>query len=483
MSFISLEYFVFLPIAFLLYYAIKEKYRWAIALTASYVFFAFFKAPQAIVALALITITSFYFGLQFESKKFSSRSRLFILWIGIGICIVILVIIKYIPSFLPSLTPESPYAFLLNSIGVSYFTFQAISYMADVYLEKQAAEQHFGIYALSLAFFPKIAQGPIERANDILLQIHNPKAISYDSLRSGILLFGFGLAKKLIIADRIALYVNTIYDNVKIYTGLPILLATYGYALQIYFDFSGYTDMARGSARLFGIELSKNFNSPYMAISIPEFWRRWHISFSRWMLDYIFRPLQMVYRDLENYGTAIAIFITFLISGIWHGAKAGFIVWGALHGIYLAASVFYSPFRKKMYKRLKIENSKIAILWRRFFTFNLVCFAWIFFRANTLNDAFYIIAHIVDVKGTLSILQRIGFSKYFNRFVMLINNGKINSPPIIIFAIIIYYIIHLHGFSMLAKMPTLIRWCLYYIIVLILFMFAAPNTQFIYFKF
>ena len=481
MSFTSTGYFLFLFLVFLAYNATKAKYRWLVALIASYGFFVSFKAPQTLAALVSVTLVSYYCGLSL-GKRTEARSRAFVFWLGTGVCVLTLFLIKYLPSLLPSLEASSRFAFLLNSIGVSYFVFQAISYLADVYIGTQNPERHLGVYALSLAFFPKAAQGPIERASDILPQMHAPKPFDYDMVRKGLLLFAFGLAKKVIIADRLAVYANAVYNDPTAFTGLPILVATYAYAFQIYFDFSGYTDMARGSARLFGVELTQNFNSPYMAVSVPEFWRRWHMSFSRWILDYIFKPLQMLWRNFGKFGTVLALIVTFLISGVWHGAKAGFVVWGALHGIYLAASVLYTPLRKKWRKKLGLTNGKLSIAWGRFVTFNLVCFAWIFFRANSLGDALYIVSHIADVKGSVEAFRKIGMLKYINTF-LLFDNGKFELL-ILLTAIAIYLLICKRSFSILLRQPILIRWCAYIAILLSLFFLDVPVAQkFIYFQF
>jgi D-alanyl-lipoteichoic acid acyltransferase DltB (MBOAT superfamily) len=201
-----------------------------------------------------------------------------------------------------------------------------------------------------------------------------------------------------------------------------LIVASYLYALQLYFDFSGYTDMARGAARLFGIELTRNFNRPYLATSIADFWRRWHISFSRWILDYIFKPLQMRFRDRGSAGTAAALLITFLVSGIWHGAEWGYVVWGLLHGCYLAFSVLYQPFRKKAQAWIGLTDGPILKVWQTAVTFNLVCFSFIFFRAPSLPDAWHVITHASfgNVSQVASLLIQRGFSELFITVVMLL---------------------------------------------------------------
>lgn len=396
MTFNSFTYFLFLPVIYMIFYFTKDRWRWLVLLTASYGFYASFKAPYLLVVLFMVTGISYVCGLRIAANQ-DEPTRKRWLWIGSFSCVAILCLLKYSP-FIESQTNRifgfnSTLSLAIIGIGVSYFTFQAISYLADIYLEVEYPESNLGHFALYLAFFPKLLQGPIERASDLLPQIKQPYQFNYDAMRSGILLFAWGLFKKVVVADRFALYADQVFNNVHDFSGLSLVIGTYAYALQIYFDFSAYTDMARGAGRLFGINLTENFNSPYLATSIADFWRRWHISFSRWILDYIFRPLQMGWRSLGQAGTAAALIVTFLVSGIWHGATWGYVIWGLLHGIYLAVSTYYRPYQKRLHKWLGIEKSKWLKLWQVFITFNLVSFAWVFFRANSLDDAWYIISN------------------------------------------------------------------------------------------
>ncbi len=403
MPFNSFSYFIFLPIVYLIFYFTADRWRWLTLLTASYGFYASFNAPYLLAVLLIMTAISYLCGLLIAAHQDESIRKRW-LWVGSFACVAILALLKYLPFF----ESESNRIFGLNStfsatiitVGVSYFTFQAISYLADVYLEIEEPEHHFGRFALYMAFFPKLLQGPIERAGDLLPQLKQPYQFEYDAMRSGMLLFAWGLFKKVVVADRFALYAGQVYNNVHDYTGLSLIIGIYAYALQIYFDFSAYTDMARGTGRMFGINLTENFNSPYLATSIADFWRRWHITFSRWILDYIFKPLQMGWRNWGQAGTALALIITFLVSGIWHGASWGFVIWGLLHGIYLAASTYYRPYQKRLHKWLGFEKNKWLKWWQVFVTFNLVCFAWVFFKAKSTGDALYVIFNCFHgVKG------------------------------------------------------------------------------------
>lgn len=487
MMFDTLTYFLFLPAVFLLFYFCRDRYRWLALLLASLSFYATFKAPYLLVVLGLVAVVTYAVGRRLgRCSDEAVRKRL--LWLGVGADLLILAAMKYLPSLLSAFTGhQSPVTghLLIISIGVSYYVFQAISYLADIYLEIIEPELHFGYLFLSLAFFPKLLQGPIERTGDLLPQLKKPYEFDYDNMRSGMLMFAWGLFKKLVVADRLALFVNVVYGDVHAYTGLPLILATWFYAFQIYFDFSGYTDMALGTARMFNIRLTQNFNSPYLATSVADFWRRWHISFSRWILDYIFKPLQMQWRYWRTTGTALALMITFLASGVWHGARWGFVVWGLLHGIYLAASVYYRPLQKNIHRALGLEKSRLLKVWQAFITFNLVCFAWIFFRANSLDDAVYVTTHLTTGIGhTLANLT----------------NGDVIFTQILMgqkeweFALDSGFLAGIFLFDAFKKdeeftvaifsKPFLWRWATYYTLILAIILFGVhESSQFIYFRF
>ena len=478
MAFNSFLYYLFLPVVYLTFYFTPDRYRWLVLLCASYGFYATLNAPYLLVALFMVTCLSYSCGLriaEYQDETFRKRW----LWIGVAGCLATLAIFKYLP-----LQGREPFGVLglsgalskaVISIGVSYYTFQAISYQVDVYLEIEEPEKHFGLYALYLAFFPKLLQGPIERAGDLLPQLKQPYQFDHDKMRSGMLLFSWGLFKKVVIADRLSLMVNAVYNDVHSFTGISLILATYLYAMQIYFDFSGYTDMALGTARMFNINLTQNFNSPYAARSIADFWRKWHISFSNWILDYIFKPLQMRWREAKTWGTASALIVTFLVSGLWHGASWGFIVWGLLHGLYLAMAIFCKPFQKKIQKKLHLEKTLLLKVWQTAVTFNLVCFAWIFFRANTFADALYVVTHLFSgVDGQI--------------MSVVITSGKI-SLAILAMALLVFNLVNLAmkytdiPNTFYAK-PMWFRWPVYYgSVTMSLLCNVDVDTYFIYFKF
>lgn len=417
MNFNSIEYLLLIPLVFLGLYLSGPRFRWLVLLGASCYFYLTLKHLYLLGALFWVTAVSYACGILLE-RCGSSRGKHMLFWGGVAGNLLALVAVKYLPFLernlnvmLGAVTPQLsvPEGRMLVSIGVSYFVFQALSYLIDIYLEIEKPERHLGYFALYLAFFPKLLQGPIERAGDLLPQLRAKAGFDQENFRAGLLQFGWGLFKKAVVADRLALYVNTVYGDLHAYSGLPLIIATYLYALQLYYDFSGYTDMALGTARMFNIRLTQNFNTPYLARSLADFWRRWHISFSRWILDYIFKPLQMQLRDWRSLGTATALLVTFLVSGIWHGASWCFVIWGALHGIYLASSVFYKPFQKRIYKRLGLEKTRAQQVWQTLVTFHLVCFAWIFFRAASVPDALYVVRHLFDgVSGVGTLLMAHG---------------------------------------------------------------------------
>jgi D-alanyl-lipoteichoic acid acyltransferase DltB (MBOAT superfamily) len=401
MVFNSFEYVVFLSLVFCLFLVLPRRVRPGLLLGASWLFYAFLRVPHLLLVLSAVIGVSFWCGLQIRRVEEGGGRRAW-LWAGIGTNLALLVGMKYLPFLAENANVvlralaagyQLPTGWSLVSIGISFYVFQGVSYLVDVYLEIEEPERNLGTFALHMSFFPKLLQGPIERAENLLPQLREPLCWRGENVRAGLHLFCWGIFKKVVVADRLAPFANAVFQDVHHYDGLPLVIATYAFALQLYFDFSGYTDMALGAARLFNLRLTQNFNAPYAASSTPEFWRRWHISFSSWILDYIFKPLQMELRDLKRWGTPLALFATFLISGLWHGASWCYIAWGAIHGLFLSASTLYKPFQKKIYRRLGLEKWRLARAWQVVVTFHLICFAWIFFRAGSISDGLYVVWH------------------------------------------------------------------------------------------
>jgi alginate O-acetyltransferase complex protein AlgI len=477
LSFQSVSFLVFLSLVYISVMVIRDRGRWTVLLFWSIVFYVVVsKSLHLLIVLSLVTLFTYKIGILLAQSN-SAFVKKKLLMVGVTGNILVLVSLKYLPfvckSFQAIFGPDITKGIGLASLGVSYFTFQAISYLVDIYLEIEEPERHLGYFALYLAFFPKLLQGPIERAGSLLPQLKQTYVVNSDNLRIGLLMFSWGLFKKVVVADRLALYVNPVYNNVHDYSGFVLILVTYLYALQIYFDFSGYTDMALGVARLFNIKLTQNFNGPYQARSIADFWRRWHISFSRWILDYLFKPLQMEWRRWRMAGSAAALLVTFLVSGLWHGATWGFVVWGLIHGIYLAGSLWYKPYQKRIHKMLGVENSRFLGIWQTTVTFHLVCFSWIFFRASSLKDAWYIVTSCFKGLGPVANLVRL--------------NGSINATLFLLYAAVALVMLFMNRNSMLSRYfenRSYARILVFYFLIINIILFrVCGGKTFIYTQF
>lgn len=483
MNFNSIEFLLFVPGLFLCLYFTAQRFRWVMLLGASFYFYLTLKHLYLLVALLVVSAVTYLCGILLDRCQSGGWKRV-LFWSGIIANLSVLVGMKYLPFLERNLNAllgrfsthlAVPEGRVLVSIGVSYFVFQALSYLIDIHLYGEKPERHAGYFALYLAFFPKLLQGPIERGRDLLPQLREAGRFDHDEFQAGLLQFGWGMFKKAVVADRLAIYVNAVYGDVHSYSGLSLLFATYLYAFQLYYDFSGYTDMALGIGRMFNVRLTQNFNAPYLASSVADFWRRWHISFSRWILDYLFAPLHMQLRYWKKWGTAIALFVAFLSSGIWHGASWGFVIWGALHGLYLACSVLYKPLQKKIYQRLGLEKSLAQKVWQIAVTFHLVCFAWIFFRANSIADALYVVSHLFAGVS--------GFGK-----VLLAHGGT--DLAIAAVSILVIWLVALVkertrlGADFFQAAPLPLRWSAYFGLVAGILLFNMDsNAGFIYFNF
>ncbi|MEO6903350.1 MAG: MBOAT family O-acyltransferase [Bacteroidia bacterium] len=329
-------------------------------------------------------------------KKGHVKKKIF-LYLAIGTNLGILIIFKYLGFFTEIIsqitglfafnTQFSPLKLILP-IGISFYTFQSIGYSLDVYYGVRKSEKHLGYFALFVSFFPQILAGPIGRSTELLPQFHNPAVFSWTNIGYGLQRFIWGLFKKVVIADRLAVYVNDIYGNIADYQGSVLWLGTILYAFQLYADFSGYTDMAIGIARFFGYKLSENFNFPFISKNVTEFWRRWHISLSTWLRDYLFVPLQFSKKKWKKWATIYALFLTFVICGLWHGAKFTFVIFGVLQGLALAYEMFTRDQRQIWRKKINSYFYNFSS-WVLTFTFTLVSF--VFFRAENTADAFMLL--------------------------------------------------------------------------------------------
>ncbi|WP_420603494.1 MBOAT family O-acyltransferase [Flagellimonas sp.] len=359
--------------------------------------------PKYALLLLISTLITFLSGIYIHKVNKTGRGNKK-LYVAISFIsnLAILVGFKYFNFLNENLTNLFDYLGLnwtvsninvLLPVGISFYTFQALSYTMDVYRGKIEATRNFGKYALFVSFFPQLVAGPIERSVNLLPQFKHPKSFDYYQIREGLVLMAWGFFKKMVIADRLAILVDTVYNNPTEYKGIELMVATFFFAIQILCDFSGYTDIAIGAAKVFGYDLSKNFDRPYFSKSIPEFWRRWHITLGAWFRDYLYFPLGG--NRVTKWKWYRNIMIVFLVSGLWHGASWNFLIWGFLHGAYQIIDITFTPFLKRSYQSLKINHNAWGYkAYKVGLTFTLVTFAWIFFRANTLGDSFYIVKNL-----------------------------------------------------------------------------------------
>jgi alginate O-acetyltransferase complex protein AlgI len=367
--------------------------RWRTLLVLSLLFYLSFSAPALLLALIAEA------GIAWAAARGAQRAGdgpARVRWLvgGAAALVAVLVCVRIAgsPGALPAWWPAG--GRLATSLGVSYFTLQAVSYVADVSLGRIRAEPSFGKVLTYLALFPKLIQGPIERAGSLLPQLDAPRIPGYEGLRSAALLFGWGLFKTAVLGERLARIVDPAFARPEDFGGLAPVLAAYAFAFQLYFDFSGYTDMARGTARVLGIELTENFRAPYLASSISDFWRRWHITFSRWLLDYVFAPLHAAWRRAPILGTAGALLVTFGLSGLWHGFAWHYLVWGFLHGSGLAVESVARRLRRGAARGT--PGGRLAGV---LVTFHLVVLAWVFFRAPSVGAAMAVLASVLQPAG------------------------------------------------------------------------------------
>lgn len=375
----------------------------------------------------------------------------------------------------------SPALNIILPVGISFYTFQTLSYTIDIYRKQIEPTNDWPAFFAFVSFYPQLVAGPIERAYHLLPQFSKTYKFDYNLVKSGILLMAFGLFKKMVIADRAALYVNEVYNNPDYYDGTAYTYATLLFAFQIYCDFSGYSDIAIGAARTMGFDLMKNFDSPYFSKSLTEFWRRWHISLSTWFRDYVYIPLGGSKKG--KYRTYANLFIVFLVSGLWHGAAMTFVIWGAIHGIILVLEKAFYNLKQPIYNKVGLASSNYSnSLAFGLATFVVVCFAWVFFRANSLSDSLMISTGMINDFDLASIFKnetyRIGLRAY--EFKVLIFS---------ILSLCVFEVLHKkHNIiSLLNKQGSLFRWGVYLLIVFSIVIFGVYGdrniSEFIYFQF
>ena len=490
MNFNSLQFAVFLPVVFVFYWLVPHRFRWFLLLLASYYFYMSWNAKYVILIL-FTTVISYTAALLLEKNRDKGVTFRHLILSGTLIaCLGVLFLFKYGNFFLDTIAdilsvfsiPFHPVTLrLLLPVGISFYTFQTLSYVIDVYRGRIRAERHFGIYATFVSFFPQLVAGPIERSENLLPQIRAEHHFHYDQAAYGMKLMTWGFFKKMVIADNLAVHVDKVYNDVFQYQGFALVLATIFFTIQIYCDFSGYSDIARGAAKLMGIELMENFKSPYLSTSIREFWRRWHISLSTWFRDYVYIPLggNRVMARRRNFN----ILATFLLSGLWHGANWTFVIWGGIHGLaqLVEDAIGIHSLRndpQKMEGR-RIRNTAIFLL-RIGIVFIFTTLAWVFFRVQTLPEAAHVFTHMLDGVENLYRYLHDGFH------YMSIGRLRWLKLSACVVQLILYDSISLRTdvIDWISRKPFVLRHLIYIeLVVLILLFHATGETEFVYFQF
>lgn len=418
MIFNSISYLFFLSLVSVFYYIFPGKNKWIWLLVASIGYYLSF-IPVFMLLLGVIVLMNYFLAIWL-AKIPDERSNGSLILIVI-LNILLLVFFKYFNIFFPGnhihlastdlFFRSDPINKMILPLGLSYLTFTVLSYQIEIKRKTIQPEKHFGYFALYLLFFPKMAQGPIEKPQHLIPQLHQSHPFNYNMVIDGLKQILLGYFKKLVVADRLSIYVNVIYNNPQEHNGTSLIIATIFFAFQIYADFSGYTDIALGSAKLLGFNLTDNFKRPYFATSVKDFWNRWHITLSTWLRDYLFVPIayylsgrmkkqKYLFVASEKWIYLIAIMITFTICGIWHGVGWTYLMWGILFGIYQTYSNWTMDFHKKFRKKFHIrKTSQYYIFYKVVVTFTLVLFAWVVFRADSLKEATIIIRKFFTSPG------------------------------------------------------------------------------------
>jgi len=477
MIFTSLGFVIFFPLVVLLFYLTRLKYRWITLLAASYYFYLNIE-PIFGFLTASITLSTYYFTLAIDRAKDDAKKSLY-KNVNIALVLLPLFFFKYFEAvnhgvfdLLEScnLRWPLPSISLFLPIGISFYTFMAIGYTIDVYNEEIVAEKRFGIVALFISFFPLVLSGPIERAKNMFPQFHNPLKINPNNISAGMKLMLWGYFMKLVVADRLSIYVDSVYGSIEHQTGTTLLLAVLLYPIQVYADLGGYSLIAIGASKILGLNVMCNFNRPFFATSMAEFWRRWHISLISWLTDYIFKPLSFNLRNLGLWGIVLSLMITFLISGIWHGAALTFVAWGLLQGLYLSIEALTNKRRMQIEDKYNLKRNFAYLSICIVLTYLLFSASQIFGRAATLGDSFYVFQKILFEQGRLHIDKTtiayavIGMilllasdfrDEFYPKRLLLFNNGNM-----------------------------LVRFCSYVSIALLILWIGVLNGgQFIYFKY
>ena len=481
MLFSTAAFAVFMTIVFLAYWLMPHRYRWIGILAANAWFYICYDIKY--LAVLLVTMLASYWCAILIEKQDEDKKKRTIMATGVVVTLSLLLVFKYLNFALYtvakvlskfSIPMQETTLKLIMPVGISFYTFMAVGYLADVYKGKTKAEHHFGKYAIFVSFFPNISSGPIERADHFIPQIDKEKTFDYDNVVYGARLLFLGLIKKIVIADMMTKYVDEVFNKVPEHYGICFAWATLLYTFQIYCDFSGYSDMAVGVARMLGFDLIQNFRQPYLAGSIKEFWGRWHISLSTWFRDYVYIPLggnrcSKTRRDLN-------LLITFLCSGLWHGASWTFVLWGGIHGVCQVIENRIKEGAGLTREKEKALGRPVRLL-LTLITFCVVSYAWMFFRANSISEALYIVRSMftdLSLKGAMAQMTMSGKSvlKTSLAILLLIVYDCINEKKDIL--------------KELNRLPSVVRFVMYVLAAIVVIALKVNNSyaqEFIYFKF
>ncbi len=494
MLFNSFEFLIFFPLVVLAYFVLPAKLKNIWLLIASYYFYMCWNAKYVLLLL-FSTVITYCGGILLEWLKHTSyreekkaACKKMVLAASIILNLAVLFYFKYTNFGLKIMESvlalfhirlQIPTFDILLPVGISFYTFQALGYTIDVYRDDIYAERNFLKYALFVSFFPQLVAGPIERSKNLLKQLAVPGKFSYSSVRSGLLLMLWGYFLKVVISDRCAVLVNTVYGNYNAYQGFQLILASVLFAFQIYCDFMGYSVIAKGAAEVLGYKLMDNFSRPYLAGSIREFWRRWHISLSTWLRDYLYIPLGGSRGSrLKKYRNLMA---TFLVSGLWHGADMTFVVWGGIHGFYQIAEDTVGSVLKRLCKIIHTNTETFS--WKLFGilgNFILVDIAWVFFRADTVHAALRILSRAADISN-------IGLLLNGGLYQLGLNERNMMILFIGLLALLISGLMAEKGINVpawLSGQNIVFRYILYWgALVLIIFSLDITGQEFIYFQF
>ena len=477
MAFNSVSFLLFFPIVAILYFGIPRKYRWAFLLAASYYFYMCWKLDYIIIMIAS-TLVAYGSAILSEKSTRKAVKKIFFLT-SVIFNLGLLFVFKYFNFFSESLQAlfnsinivcDIPTFSFLLPLGISFYTFKIISYSVDVYRGTHRAEKHLGVFALYVAFFPALGAGPIERTG-FIKQIHNPAPFDCQRVTNGLLLMAWGFFKKTVIADRLLAIVNDVYKSPSELAGLPVVIATLFLAFQIYCDFSGYCDIAIGASRVLGYRLSNNFNRPFAAKSVSDFWNRWHITLSMWIRDYVFMPIAISKKFKGKIGGVIfALIVSFSLVGLWHGAKWTFLFAGMLQGLAIAGGMLTKTPRKKIQS---IITQRVYNFFCLLGTFFFMCFTFIFVFAPDFSAAIDILNGIF-VSGKHKWIE-LGINK---------NDFFISVMLIVVLEVVQYLQAGKDASARFFKQPAAVRWAAYYLLLLGIIMFGVftPN-KFMYMQF